>query len=422
MVAEFIERGGWAVDGVQSPAHWLEWKCAIAPGTARDHVRVALALKELPKTTESFGDGRLSYSQVRAIARVATTEDEEHFVEIARFMTAGQLEKVIRGYHGVKREQELEKAKQRHADRRCDWHYDVDGSLVITAKLPPEDGAKVIAALESASDEVFEEPVDEDVSVETTNTETTNTEPTDVSAETRRKPRRRKLRGGKRAADALLVMAERSQCASPNARSGADRTTVMLHVDLDSLVNDSGELCDVDGIAIPPETARRLSCDARIVSILEKDGEPLKMGRMTRTTTVAQRRALEARDGCCVFPGCRNKAYTDGHHIDHWTRDHGETNVDRMALLCWIHHRLMHEGGFTMDRKEDGRFVFYRPDGTEVPEVRSLDPAEGPTLEKRNEYAGLALDSDTCAGDWDGKPIRLDLIVGSILHPDGAWF
>jgi hypothetical protein len=425
MLAEFIERGGWAVDGVQSPAHWLEWKCAIAPNTAREHVRVAIALPELPKLAAAFSEGRLSFSQVRAISRVATAADEGHFVEIANYTTAGQLEKVIRGYRGVKREQELGAAHARHEDRRCDWRYTEDGSLLITAKLPPEDGARVIAALEEASDHLDEECQEQEENVSAETRGARGDLPGDADhvpgKRSGQKRKRRHLRGGRRAADALLMMAERSQCAGKNSRSGADRTTVTLHVDVDSLLNDSGELCDIDGTAVPAETARRLSCDARIVTILEKQGEPLKLGRRTRTVTVAQRRALEARDGCCVFPGCTNTGYVDAHHIDHWIRG-GETDVDRMALLCWKHHRLMHEGGFKMERRSDGSFVFYRPDGDRVPDVEGIAPAVGPGLDWRNAAADLDIDSETCVTEWDGSPLRYDLVVGSILHPDGAWF
>jgi hypothetical protein len=430
MLAEFIERGGWAVDGVQSPAHWLEWKCAIPPRAAREHVRVATTMKELPEVTKAFSEGRLSFSQVRAITRVATSEDEGHFVEISRYTTAGQLEKVIRAYRGVRRDQELDAAHQRHADRSCDWRYADDGSLIITAKLPPEDGAKIIAALEAAAEQIDDESgLGEPGEVAGEGPRVTTDSPGELSfqktgkngsAEPQRHNRRR-LRGGTRAADALLMMAERSQCAGKKPRSGADRTTVTLHVDVDSLLNDGGELCDIDGTAVPAETARRLSCDARIVTILEKEGEPLKLGRRTRTVTVAQRRALEARDGCCVFPGCTNTGYVDAHHIDHWIRG-GETDVDRMALLCWIHHRLMHEGGFKMERRSDGSFVFYRPDGDRVPDVEGMAPAVGPGLDWRNAAVGLDIDSETCVTEWDGSPLRYDLVVGSILHPDGAWF
>jgi hypothetical protein len=121
LLAEFIEAGGWAVDGVRSPAHWLEWRCAIAPSTARDHVRVAMALQQLPRVMEAFSKGRLSFSQVRAISRVATPADEAHFVEIARFSTAGQLERVIRTYRGFQRHQEVEASNERHATRTSDW-------------------------------------------------------------------------------------------------------------------------------------------------------------------------------------------------------------------------------------------------------------------------------------------------------------
>jgi hypothetical protein len=409
MLGEFIERGGWAVMGIQSPAHWLEWKCALAESTARDHVRVAGALRELPQVTAAFAEGRLSYSLVRAMTRVATPDNEGDFVEIARYTTAGQMERVIRSYRGVVRNQELEATKLRHAERTCDWRYDDDGSMIITARLAPEDGALVIAALEAAADDVPEE-------LETNRQE----KEARASAEARR-GRRRKLHGGKHAADALLAMAERSQCNVAMGRRGGDRTQVRLHVDVDALTSGEGERCDTDdGIGLAPETMRRLTCDCSFVPILEREGKPLDVGRKTRSIPTAIRRALEARDVTCRYPGCRNKHFLDGHHIQHWVRQ-GATDIDNLLLLCWFHHRMVHEGGVRL-RVENGRFIFTAPDGKVIPEVTGMEPAWGPDLEARNEMERLHIDCETCTGEWTGEPIDIVKTVGSILHPQSVHF
>ncbi|MEA2461054.1 MAG: hypothetical protein QOH90_1231 [Actinomycetota bacterium] len=414
LLAEFIEAGGWAVDGVRSPAHWLEWKCALAPRSARDRVQVALALKDLPETTAAFSEGRLSFSQVRAIARVATPEDEAHFVEIARFSTAGQLERVIATYRGFKRNQELEQANRRHEDRKLEWDHDEYGAMVITARLSPEDGLKVITALgDAARDLPTEEPDDGNGVGEPLGNGADEENGTAVPP--KRRTSRRPLRPGPEAADALVLMAERSQAAAPRCRSGADRTLVTLHVDVDALVNDLGDRCDLDDVVgIPPETARRLACDCSVIEILEKDGVPLDVGRKTRKISTPMRRALEARDKTCVYPGCSHRHYVDGHHIRFWTRDQGETKLENLALLCWHHHRKVHEGGFSMIKDGD-RFLFFRPDGSMVPEVSGMAAARGPNLERRNVDVGLAIDAETCANEWDGKPVNIDYVADSIL-------
>src|SRR5215216_4146608 len=101
LVAEFDNRGGWGEWGCRSCAHWLSWRCSISPVAAREHVRVAHRLEELPLIRGAFSEGRLSYSQVRALTRVERGEREEELLSLARHATAAQLERVVRAYRGV---------------------------------------------------------------------------------------------------------------------------------------------------------------------------------------------------------------------------------------------------------------------------------------------------------------------------------
>ena len=97
LVAELDRRRAWAEWGCRSMAHLLSWRCSLATVTAREHVRVARALADLPIPTEAFERGELSYSKVRALARVVTPESEHELVELARVATASQLEQIVRG-------------------------------------------------------------------------------------------------------------------------------------------------------------------------------------------------------------------------------------------------------------------------------------------------------------------------------------
>lgn len=107
-------------------------------------------------------------------------------------------------------------------------------------------------------------------------------------------------------------------------------------------------------------TFRRLCCDAAVVRVRhDPEGELLGVGRKTRTIAPALRRALELRDGGCRFPGC-NGRFTDVHHVVHWARG-GETSLANCLLLCHFHHRLMHEGGWTIRWWGKGRPVFMDP-------------------------------------------------------------
>jgi Domain of unknown function (DUF222)/HNH endonuclease len=111
-----------------------------------------------------------------------------------------------------------------------------------------------------------------------------------------------------------------------------------------------------------------LACDASVVRIITgPDGLPLDVGRAQRTASAAVRRAVELRDGHCVFAGCdAPPEWCDVHHVVHWAHG-GPTSCDNGALLCERHHTSCHEGGFTIRRDAGtGRWHTYRPDGTEI--------------------------------------------------------
>jgi Domain of unknown function (DUF222) len=125
-------------------------------------VRVALALDDLPAVTEAFAKGELSYSQVRALTRVAETATEAELLMIARHATAAQLERLVRSYRGVlRREGETPAANLRHDRRYLRYHVDDDGSLVGSFRLDPEEGALFIKSLEAEVERSAERP-DED--------------------------------------------------------------------------------------------------------------------------------------------------------------------------------------------------------------------------------------------------------------------
>ena len=118
---------------------------------------------------------------------------------------------------------------------------------------------------------------------------------------------------------------------------------------------------------LPLESVRRLSCDSSVVRMTDgPDGEPLNVGRKQRTMPPAIKRALWARDRGCSFPGCTNTRFVDAHHVRHWSRG-GETSLENTMLLCWAHHRLVHEGGYEIRKDCPDRWYFRRPDGRAVP-------------------------------------------------------
>ena len=158
LIREYDECEGWAQPGLRSCAHWLNWKCSISIGAAREKVRVAHALKDLsPRSVTLSGKGRLSYSKVRAMTRVGTPENEDYLMMIAKHGTAAHVDRLVRLYRQVKRTEALEQENRRHEMRELTLYEDDDGSFVVHGRLTPEQGALVKKALEAGVNEDFQE-------------------------------------------------------------------------------------------------------------------------------------------------------------------------------------------------------------------------------------------------------------------------
>ncbi len=351
LLREFDECEGWAGDGIKSCAHWLNWKCGLNLGAARERVRVARALKDLPQTREAFRAGRVSYSKVRAITRAATPRNEDLLLSIAFNGTAWHVERAVSIWRRDKRLRALERDNERHAMRELSWYYDDEGFLVMHARFTPEQGAVIRQAVEAAAEQLFQEQ--KNVSAEISESEQGSVpelQPHPIAT---------------RRADALARMAE--GWLSGSGCSNGDRFVVNVHTDMETLkAEGSGAEAELeeDG-KVSAETSRRLSCDAGVIHWLERQGdplsgaEPLSVGRKTRTVPPAIRRALQRRDRGCRFPGCTCTRYVDAHHIHHWA-DGGATHIDNLVLLCRHHHRLVHEGGFGLNRIALRRVPFHR--------------------------------------------------------------
>ena len=149
LIAEFDRRNGWSDSATQSCAHWLNWKCGIAMGAAREKVRVARALENLPKVSAAMASGRLSYSKAREITRIACAATEDHLLMIAEHGTAQHVEKLVRAYRRCQEAEELSREARQQQTRSVTWRYDDDGSIVLTCRLPAEAGAQMLKALDS---------------------------------------------------------------------------------------------------------------------------------------------------------------------------------------------------------------------------------------------------------------------------------
>jgi hypothetical protein len=396
LIAEFDRRRGWWDGRLHSCAHWLNFKCGLNLGAAREKVRVAHALAKLPKIAASMARGELSYSKVRALTRVAIEATEDSLLMIALHGTAHHVERLVQGYRRAQEAEELSREAQQQANRSVTYEYAEDGSLMLKARLPAVAGAMLLRALEAALAGLPKTAISAKVVKEL---------PIAYSA---------------RRADALAAVAEsflaESHSAANTANSAsstADRYQVIVHVDAETLHQRTAGRCEIEqGPAIPVETVRRLACDASLLTVLESEqGEPLDVGRKTRSIPPAIRRALHTRDGGCRFPGCTHQRYVDAHHIEHWA-DGGETKLSNLVTLCRLHHRLVHEGEITVETLPGGGWRFLRPDGRHFELVRRTRnvPYDGEELEHTHAALGIHIDSNTAATRWRGE--RMDYELG----------
>ena len=145
---KFVGRNGWSDGATQSRAHWLNWKCGIDIGAAREKVRVAHALQKLPNISAAMERGELSYLKVRALTRVACEGTEDYFLSTAQHGTANHVETLVRHYRRAQEAEELSRDARQRASRSVGYYY--DGCMVLKARLPAEVGALFLKALDAA--------------------------------------------------------------------------------------------------------------------------------------------------------------------------------------------------------------------------------------------------------------------------------
>ena len=407
LVAELDRREAHLQWECNTCAHWLSWHCGVALRAAQDQVRVARALGDLPRITRAFSRGELSYSKVRALTRVADGDSEARLLELALDSTAAQLERIVSAYRRATTAPDPGGLAER---RFASFGWDDDGCFELRARLTPDEGAIVMKALAVARDELHREVSDQGVANE--------------------RHDGRPIREARTTnADALVRLAEAGVAARGARATGGDSTQVVIHIDADTLQDGAGAdgsppgRCELEGgPGIHTRTARRLACDSGVVTIVERDGEPLSVGRKTRTIPPALRRALRARDGGCRFPGCTADRFIDAHHIEHWA-DGGATELGNLIHLCRRHHRLLHEGAVRLEVQPDGEFVFRKRQGQTLEPAPALPGAE---LSPLSSPAALAATPSpakrlnrplgACAPRHGRQPLDLELTLWCALQ------
>ncbi len=367
-MAQSLEARAWRADGAPTPISWLRYRTGITSTEARRTVAAAELMRRYPQIATGVTDGSISPSHVDTLAIVARPERLDlldKFIDELLSHTGLRVDRFAVLCHRwadladdaldtdptAERDYFLRVAPTLFGEGDVSGHLDAQGTAVLIAALDAHD---------------------------------TGPDPVDGPAAARSLAERR--------ADALVDMAAGSMGSEGDGSptEGRSRFAATLVLDwatatgtdpaLDRIRQDLLEVGPV-----PRRVTERLLCDASVrVLTLGPDGQPLDLGRTTPVVSPAQRRALVVRDQHCQFPGCdRPTQWCDAHHLDHWLRDDGPTDLGNLVLLCRRHHRLVHHG-WELERNIAGLVTASRPDGTRFrqvgPAVQRFEPGHSPAV------------------------------------------
>ena len=395
LIAELVIRRIWADDGCRTPAAWLSWAVGMSPSAARDHVRVALRLRELSRVRQEFAAGHISYSKVRAITRVAVPETEAQLLEWSRMATGADMERIVAGFRAAQRGA-MPAPGPSDLRRQVRLRDRGDGTSEVVIRMPDEEahalyaGAQRLVDLEDAELKgqagIGEDDGgnDGEIVLEAPSAGPVDGGPSTDSAES---PPVHAVQSGDRPrsarlADAVLHAVQDAVDAGGSDTTGADRDTLVIHIDDDDLAT-AGEADDMradvtaqtrHGVipSLSRRVLRRMACEAGLVLVsTDTDGSPIDVGRRQRHLTTALRRALLDRDRSCRFPGCGARRHLHGHHNQHWA-DEGPTDLANLVLICSFHHRYVHDHDIDVRLRSHAAHEFRFPDGRRIARARPL--------------------------------------------------
>jgi hypothetical protein len=297
---------------------------------------------------------------VRALTRVAQAHDEDLLLAYALDATAPQVEERCRQMRNIAPES-TEAARRVWEHRSLSIARNLNrGTLLITVEVPAVDGELIAKALDravAAGEVAFGADHVTAYGAERSATDGWRAQQADALVAIARA-----YLAGAPSGVACLETGEATSPPVGSSAAVADHYQVVVHVDEKSLHGGPGRS------DLPLETVKRLTCDGNLIALVEDDrGRPLALGRKRRVVSPALRKVIVSRDGGCRFPGCHRRHYMDVHHILHWA-DGGTTDPANLVLLCSYHHRLLHEGGFSVRFLDDGALEFRRADGRAIPQ------------------------------------------------------
>jgi hypothetical protein len=392
LVARFDAVDGADRWGLLTTARWLSWKCGLSKRTAVEHVRVARAFAAFPALAEAMSAGRLSYSHVRAISRIAKPGEDTFVRELimaAEHGTVAQLETIVRGL------QTVDDNEQRNAGwipaEYVNQGWTEGSQWRLSSRLDPEKGALITAALDQIATTEGINRADAFVRM----AEIAMTALADSGGS-----KIRSLRGDEAAAVVIHLDAAQVPDAPPAATPTAAPRSAERARPRARLAGGPG---------LPDRVLRRLLCAGRVRTVLrDGQGSVLDLGRSHRLVSDKLFRALMVRDhGHCAHPGCGNTQSLQAHHVVHWL-DGGRTDLANLVLLCEAHHQSHHHDEYGIEITGGG-FEFWRRDGRSMPD--RINPAEFITTDGRLEDEHPDIAAEAATPNWDGQRLDRDYAI-----------
>lgn len=353
-------------EGIRSLSHWIGFVCELSTHTAREYARTMRGLRLMPEVAELFYTGRLSYSKVRAVTRIAGRVDAAEAAQFALVTKASQLEATVSSWVRLDDANQQADAHETEPWREAmdlnDDERDLDwltvrtrggGRARITLDLDEADAANVMAIVQGRRDSLVRAHRD------------------NLAARVPATDRPDKANGVPTMVDAFLDLVHSADgtdvSASGDAVDVRSESTMVVHVSTDVL-EEACQQTTADSVSAETPHAReqigyvdgygpvgtaavgRLACNSGIVgAVVDAHGDVLALGRTKRLASRRQRLALRVRDMCCQFPGCHRSTGIEVHHIRAWAEG-GATDTANMIQLCRAHHVTVHARAIVIER------------------------------------------------------------------------
>jgi hypothetical protein len=348
--AEFAATDAWDEDGSATAIDWIRFNCHMTSNAAAELIAVGKNLARMPESVQAVVfDGEIGYTHARAMARTAaalgTRFDEAPLLEKARENSPGKFYYICNHYRHAADRKGYEAEQAELVENRRLWIGKCDdGTVLLSGHFDPEGGAAIITTLEPLA---RRSGADDHRSRE------------------------------KRMADATVDVAMHALDSGLIPQQGSQRTHLNVTTSLETLLGLPGApAAELEHAPIPisSKTVERLACDASVTRILlSSESVVIDVGRAKRTISGPARKAINARDKGCTWPGCERPAsWTAGHHLKHWFHG-GDNQPPNLTLLCYRHHWMVHEGNWQIVRGDDGRMLTIPPTVTFGPPSRGPD-------------------------------------------------